>query len=56
MFVYFAKIQFFFFELQMVRIFRDRGQLADYENDEVFAYFVGWIAGEIAGFIKKALL
>jgi hypothetical protein len=38
------------------RIFRDRGQLADYGNDELFAYFVGWIAGEIAGFIKKALL
>jgi hypothetical protein len=35
------------------RIFRDRGQDADYGNDEVFAYFVGWIAGIINDFINK---
>jgi hypothetical protein len=34
------------------RIFKDRGQEADYENDEVYAYYVGWIAGEIAGFVE----
>ncbi|MDR0682644.1 MAG: hypothetical protein LBG15_12495 [Dysgonamonadaceae bacterium] len=35
------------------RIFRDRGQIADYKNDEVFAYYVGWIAGEIYTYIKS---
>ncbi|MDR2085808.1 MAG: hypothetical protein LBP72_01405 [Dysgonamonadaceae bacterium] len=29
------------------RIFRDRGQEADYNNDEIFAYYVGWLALEI---------
>jgi hypothetical protein len=33
------------------RIFRDRGQEADYGNDEVFAYFVGWMTWEISGFM-----
>jgi hypothetical protein len=35
------------------RIFNDRGQKANYENDEVFAYYVGWIAGEIVDYVKK---
>jgi hypothetical protein len=35
------------------RIFRDRGQIADYGNDEVFAYYVGWIAGEICDYINR---
>jgi hypothetical protein len=29
------------------RIFRDRGQEADYENDEVYAYYVGWLAQQL---------
>jgi hypothetical protein len=33
------------------KIFKDRGQIADYGNDEVFAYFVGWISDEISAFI-----
>jgi hypothetical protein len=36
------------------RIFRDRGVQADYENDEIFAYFVGWIVGIMAEEIEKA--
>lgn len=27
------------------RIFRDRGILADFENDEAFSYYVGWLVG-----------
>jgi hypothetical protein len=36
------------------RIFRDREQIADYGNDEVFAYFVGWIAGEITKVTERS--
>jgi hypothetical protein len=35
------------------RIFSDRGQIADYKNDEIFAYYVGWIAGEICDYVRK---
>jgi hypothetical protein len=36
------------------RVFRDRGVVADYNNDEVFAYYVGWIAGIIADEVSEA--
>jgi hypothetical protein len=36
------------------RIFRDRGVEADYHNDELFAYHVGWIAGIMAVEVEKA--
>jgi hypothetical protein len=35
------------------RIFNDRGQTADYGNDEIFAYYVGWIAGEISDYLSR---
>ncbi|MDR1221757.1 MAG: hypothetical protein LBL07_02605 [Tannerella sp.] len=35
------------------RIFHDRGQLADYGNDEVYAYYVGWITREINSYIDR---
>jgi hypothetical protein len=35
------------------RIFHDMGQLADYGNDEVYAYYVGWITGEINSYIDR---
>jgi hypothetical protein len=36
------------------RVFRGRGAKADYDNDELFAYHVGWIAGIIAGEVEEA--
>lgn len=35
------------------KIFRDRGQRADYGNDEIFACYTGWIADEIVAYINK---
>ncbi|MDR1091173.1 MAG: hypothetical protein LBL79_08875 [Prevotella sp.] len=35
------------------KIFHDRGQFADFENDEVFAYYVGWLVGEIDSYVGK---
>jgi hypothetical protein len=36
------------------RVFRDRMQEADYDNDEIFAYYVGWITGIIADEVGAA--
>jgi hypothetical protein len=36
------------------RVFRDRDARADYNNDELFAYHVGWIAGIIAEEVEEA--
>jgi hypothetical protein len=36
------------------RVFRDRGQKADYDNDEIFAYYVGRITGIIADEVGAA--
>jgi hypothetical protein len=35
------------------RIFHDRGQLADYKNDEIYSYYVGWLVGEIHSYIER---
>jgi hypothetical protein len=35
------------------RMFNDRGQIADYENDEIFAYYVGWLTEVTDKFIRK---
>jgi hypothetical protein len=36
------------------RIFRDRGVIADYDNDEVFAYCVGWLSDIIAKEVEES--
>ena len=35
------------------KIFEARGVNPDFDNDELYAYHVGWLAGEVAEFIGK---
>lgn len=35
------------------RIFGDRGQKADFANDEVYAYYVGWISQTVFNFLAE---
>jgi hypothetical protein len=35
-------------------VFKDRGVKANYDNDELFAYYVGWIAEIMAGEMEEA--
>lgn len=35
------------------RIFRDRGIKADYDNDEIFAYYVGWLTEAVCNHLFR---